>query len=558
MVRHCLAKDGLAKCVFGKHFAECSAKFVVFTALLAGTLVFLPRPTFAQAAYSPNQLLPLPQTAGSLPISFIVRGLEPSNRTDNQGTIYVATIRGVPGGVDLHRWSPVMDGPPNANGTLPFRYLGQPDGCGIFATGCQNIGIAEGGGDVDIAVNSVTLPGVPNLGLTSLTLAPGITSTQSVNRGHTFSQPNPVTALIPGDDRQWMDGIGKSTVYLSYHDVSTFNIHVQRSSDGGATYASGAGEAIDAATFPAAGNVGATATANLVGNIAIDKSNCTASRGNLYQIFTAPNSATENATGNPMRSVYVGVSKDAKAGGPVFTFTDHKIFTGPTGKNMANIFPAIAVDKKGYVYAVWSDNSKIYFSSSRDQGTTWTPARIINQGATLGMANVFPWVAADANGHVVVVWLGANRAGDSNNVSVMAPCASGSTTCMANWAKWRVYAAESVNGNEDEIGPLDPAVFVQRIASDHVIHRGTVSTGGLGGSANRDLGDYFQVSLDPSHRANIASSDDHRVHPLCSSVTAGHCGADDPQTLRLIRANFTRELRPIAGIVTSGACFAEQ
>jgi hypothetical protein len=94
----------------------------------------------------------------------------------------------------------------------------------------------------------------------------------------------------------------------------------------------------------------------------------------------------------------------------VFTFTDHKIFTGPTGKNMANIFPAIAVDKKGYVYAVWSDNSKIYFSSSRDQGTTWTPARIINQGATLGMANVFPWVAADANGHVVVVWLGANRA----------------------------------------------------------------------------------------------------------------------------------------------------
>ena len=157
MVRHCLAKDGLAKCVFGKHsFAKCSAKFVVFTALLAGTLVFLPRPTFAQAAYSPNQLLPLPQTAGSLPISFIVRGLEPSNRTDNQGTIYVATIRGVPGGVDLHRWSPVIDGPPNADGTLPFRYLGQPDGCGIFATGCQNIGITEGGGDVDIAVNSVT------------------------------------------------------------------------------------------------------------------------------------------------------------------------------------------------------------------------------------------------------------------------------------------------------------------------------------------------------------------------------------------------------------------
>jgi hypothetical protein len=508
--------------------------------------------------FSKNQLLKLPLTAGSLPVSFIVRGLEPSNRTDNQGTIYVSSIRGVPGGVDAHRWSPVLDPPPNADGTLPFHYLGQPDGCGIFANGCDNIGIAEGGGDVDIAVNSALLPAVPNLALVSLTLAPGVTGTHSTDRGKTFTQPNPVVALIPGDDRQWIDATGTGTVYLSYHDVATFNINVQRSNDGGLTYVSGAGEAIDAATFPAAGNVGPNATANLLGEIAIDKSKCTGSSGNVYQIFTAPDSAAENAAGQPMRSVNVGVSRDAKTMAPTFTFTDHKIFTGPMGSSNNNIFPSIAVDDFGYVYAVWSDNSNIFFSSSRDQGTTWTPAMVVNQGATLRKANVFPWVRADANGHVAVVWLGSNVAGNSNDAAAMEPCSAGSMTCMTNWAKWNVFVAESVNGNEDFDAPgVDLPVFIQRIASDHVIHRGTVSTGGLGGSANRNLADYFQVSFDPQHRAIVASSDDHLVHPLCSSVTPGHCGANDPQTERLIRSNFMRELQPFAGIVTKGVCGAE-
>src|SRR5205814_1533812 len=70
--------------------------------------------------FSKNQRLDLPLTAGSLPVQFIVRGLEPSNRVDQQGTVYVGSIRGVPGGVDVHRWSPKIDGPPNADGTLPF------------------------------------------------------------------------------------------------------------------------------------------------------------------------------------------------------------------------------------------------------------------------------------------------------------------------------------------------------------------------------------------------------------------------------------------------------
>jgi len=185
--------------------------------------------------FSPTQSLCLPQLApvpsGSSPLAFIVKGLEPGDRVDSQGTIYVESIRGVPGGVDLWRWSQFIDGAPNSNGTLPFKYEGQPDNCGIFGLtggGCvnnvgspSNLGIAPGGGDADIAVNAPdpNNSAIPNLAFTSLTLAPGVTATRSNNRGDTFFiPPNVVAALVPGDDRMWNDALDDpSTVYINYH-----------------------------------------------------------------------------------------------------------------------------------------------------------------------------------------------------------------------------------------------------------------------------------------------------------------------------------------------------
>ena len=521
------------------------------------------------SAFSRNQNLCLPQLApvptGLSPLAFIVQGVEPGDRVDSQGSIYVVSIRGVPGGVDLWRWDQALDGPPNSagsiKGTLPFKYEGQPDNCGIFsftAGGCannvgspENLGLAPGGGDADIAVNSPDpVTSVPNLPLTSLTLAPGVTATHSTNRGDSFSPPNVVATLIPGDDRMWNDAIDPSTVYMSYHDVATFNIEVQRSNDGGVTYLNGAGEAIDAATLPAAGSLVPTNTANTLGQIRIDHSQCP-SRGNLYQIFVAPDSATENNAGGPQRTVYVGVSTDAKAGLLSFTFSDHKVFTNPTGslgaKNGAgNIFPALATDDLGYLYAVWSDNSNIWFSSSSNQGAAWTAPVRVNSGATVGNANVFPWVAADANGHAVVVWLGDNMPGNSNDSSKLEQtCSNGTNSC---WAKWSVYAAETVNGHS-----AAPA-FAQYTASDHIIHYGTVSTGGLGGNANRNLADFFQVALDRQHRANISFADDHVHSPLCTSQSPGHCADNDPQSFREGVPYFTYQLRTNPHIVTSGVC----
>src|SRR2546427_624353 len=117
--------------------------------------------------FSPNQSLCLPRLApvptGVSLLAFIVQGVEPGDRVDAQGTVYVVSIRGVPGGVDLWRWYSTQDGSPNSNQTLPFRYEGQPDNCGIYGLshgGCANnlghpmkLGVGPGGGEADIAVH---------------------------------------------------------------------------------------------------------------------------------------------------------------------------------------------------------------------------------------------------------------------------------------------------------------------------------------------------------------------------------------------------------------------
>jgi hypothetical protein len=131
-----------------------------------------------------------------------------------------------------------------------------------------------------------------------------------------------------------------------------------------------------------------------------------------------------------------------------------------------------------------------------------------------GKSNVFPWVAADGDGHVAIAWYGADQAGNSNTVPL--------TT------KWNVYVAESVNGHA-----ITP-VFTLSQATDHVNHTGQISTGGLLGSSDRSLADFFQIAIDPtSHLINVAYADNHAG----TSVSY-----------------FTRQRTATAGIATKGKC----
>ena len=465
------------------------------------------------ANYTPNESLCLPAGAG--------QAVEPSMIVDSQGAIYVESIRGVPGGLDLWRWYQAKDGKPNNNGTLPFKYEAQPD-CGIFVTTfCTTSGLAPGGGDGDVAVNTPDSSNmnIPNLAVVSLTAAE-VTASHSTDRADTFSTPDVAAAGVPFDDRMWIDALDDPNhVYMEYHDFGTTSqIFVQRSNDGGQTYDNAANQAVDAATEASAG----PPTGNIAGQIKVDRSSCP-SHGNLYQIFVAPDNPTDNAQNSPkfMNAAYVAVASNVSLTTPTYTFKDYKIFscgagsTCSSGLGLGNLFPALAVDNFGYLYSVWSDNTDIYYSYSTTLGTTWSPALKITQGTTqAGKSNVFPWVAADASGHVAIAWYGADAAGNSNTIS-------------ATNTHWNVFVAESVNGH------AAAPVFTLSQASDHSNHTGQISTGGLTGSSDRSLADFFQIAIDPNHRINVAYADNHAG----TSVTY-----------------FTRQKKATRGIVTKGQC----
>jgi hypothetical protein len=463
--------------------------------------------------YTPVESLCLPAGVG--------QAVEPSMTVDSQGTIYVESIRGVPGGLDLWRWNKHADGGPNATGpaagTLPFKYEGQPD-CGMFVGAfCQGSGLAPGGGDGDVAVNGPDPSNIPNLAVVSLA-ALEVTASHSTTRADTFNTPNPHAANVPFDDRMWIDALDDAShVYMEYHDFGTTSqILVQRSADGGQNYT----DLLTPGTVvsPALQLVVGPPTGNIAGQIKVDLSN-TPSHGNLYQIFVGPDSVADNTVNGStvagyINAVYVGVapSPSLAPNTTVLSFTTNtKIFNCradtstalcPSGLGLGNLFPALAVDDFGHVYAVWSDNTEIYYSYSTDHGTHWSsPAikvtQITSPHSQAGKSNVFPWVAADADGHVAIAWYGANNSGNSN--------------VMPAGTLWNVFVAETVNGHGSVAGA--PA-FTLSQATDQPNHMGSISTTGLNptGGTDRSLADFFQIAIDPTnHLINIAYADNYHA-----------------------------------------------
>src|SRR5439155_25358013 len=105
--------------------------------------------------------------------------------------------------------------------------------------------------------------------------------------------------------------------------------------------------------------------------------------------------------------------------------------------------------------------------------------------------------------------------------------AGNSNTVSATNTHWNVFVAESVNGHA--VSP----VFTVSQATDHSNHTGQISTGGLLGSSDRSLADFFQIGIDPNHLVNIAYADNHAG----TSVTY-----------------FTRESTATSSIATVGKC----
>jgi len=266
-------------------------------------------------------------------------------------------------------------------------------------------------------------------------------------------------------DRPWITSDGPH-VYISYHDSANSSlIHAQRSDDDGFTW-----QRIGDPVVGQGSTTGQSTFNNIQGNLVADPGT-----HNVYDIYAA--GETGVLKGRTFTPNHIIVSRSSDMGE---TWTANVAFTAPAGTDLAHVFPALAVDPvNGNLYAVWSDGRTVSFSSSTDQGNTWTPAITVSRSpATTAL---FPWVAAH-NGTVDVVYYGTNAA------SFLDPSAS-----------WHVYFAQ-FNGTS----------FTQTQVNSAANHFGVICTNGAAcGAGTRNLLDLFKVAIDPQNsKAAIIYVDD--------------------------------------------------
>ncbi len=198
---------------------------------------------------------------------------------------------------------------------------------------------------------------------------------------------------------------------------------------------------------------------------------------NVYDIYVAGDTGFLKGTTTDFNHVFVSRSTDRGV-----SWTANLVFTAPTGTALENDFPALAVDPtNGKLYAVWSDAHHVFFSTSSNQGVTWSSAVVVNIAPAV--TAVEPWVAA-FNGTVDVVYYGTTASSNDDPSAV-----------------WNVYMAQTTNNG---------ASFTQSKASNTSNHTGPICTNGPAcASGTRNLLDLFQVAIDPQNlRAAIIYTDD--------------------------------------------------
>jgi hypothetical protein len=315
----------------------------------------------------------------------------------------------------------------------------------------------------------------------------GVSAITCANAASSFNSNNCTGQIIDTTqtDRPWITSDG-SRVWISYHDSGNSTlIHIQRSDDDGLTFHRvgdpivGQGRATGNATFN-----------NDQGPIVADPFT-----HNIYDIYAAGEAGIQKATTANFNNIFVSRSTD---GGMKWTAT--LVFHAPLNTALNNVFPTLAVDPtNGRLHAAWSDAHTVFYSTSGDQGMTWSPAVAVNIApATTAL---FPWIGA-YNGTVDLVYYGT----------------TGSSKDDPN-AVWNVYLAQTLNNG---------ASFAQSVVSNAPNHMGVICTDGIACPqpqipGTRNLLDLFKVAIDPLNlKAAVIYTDDKSLgtHSLPQVVLA--------------------------------------
>ncbi len=373
---------------------------------------------------------------------------EPSIHVSRANLVGLGSENGLGGGSQY--WTATQVGGSAGASPCGLTYDGQPNAVG---------GVGASGGDIDTAfAPAKSTAGTYRIYVASLNLASVNVATSNDN-GQTWSQ-TPVQAGLPVDDREWIAAYGADTSLLTYHDISTSNIDVLRSDNGGTTYTQIA-QAIPATDYKS--------NTNELGNIVIDHhsgSGTSTSPFYAYQSFVAPSASS----GTSNNEAFLAVSAD---GG--HTWADKPIpCSTKWGGSLDHQFPNVSVAPNGTLWYAASNDTSVFTATSTDHGATWTCSGPVSGATTAG---VFPWLVATDTG-VDLVYYGT-------------PTATNQT--------WYVYFAQNLTGT---VGGWAAS---QRLMP---VHTGAVCEGGVSCSGGRQLLDDFGVDTDQAGWAHIAFSHD--------------------------------------------------
>lgn len=298
-----------------------------------------------------------------------------------------------------------------------------------------------GGGDVDLAVGADGSLAETDLWLGSSTVA------TSSDQGQTWLA-QPVQGVV-GQDRQWLAATSGGRVYHVVHQIPT-GLWVSRSVDGGLTYAQ-----------------------HVLAASVLDQTGCVCPPGNIV-------AEDGGLLGDKVGGVFatsdggVGFYRSTN-GGLTFTVTR----PGPaSAADTSTAFPSVADAGQGRLAVTWQavqdGRSTVMFTSSNDFGATWAaPRAIVTAGTSL-----YPWVAAR---------------GTTIGVSLYHTDAVATPDTAPESASW----FESYVGSTDG-GATFSAL---QVADATAVKTGPVCTAGINCSADRELGDFQQVAIDPTGRA---------------------------------------------------------
>ena len=387
---------------------------------------------------------PLPK---SLPQDHQMQGGEPSLAFDPNGDGHLYSV--APGGEDkgVNFWA-------SPDGGNSWQYV-------------RTIGSSAGGGDSDVEVGIDHKVYALDLEVASSAVCRSTDFGKTFGDGCETGQAQDQAGAE--EDRQWLahDPKDANTVYFNYHDFALQAPIIEKSTDGGSSFAP-CGNLVNPSNplFPAA-----------IGNTIVGKT-AVANDGNIYVPIGAPTSAqvaNSAASGGVADYGQIVVAHHNGCNGDQF---DNTTVYANDGGSFSNLFISNAVGPDNAVFVIASGRLdatgpyNTYLWVSRDAAKTFAGPIKVNS-ADLA-TNVMSAVAAGKRpGQVVVGWYGSQNAKTPNDTK----------------AEWRYYVARS-----DDYG----ATWQQATITPNVFHYGDICTVGiLCTNGNRNLLDFSSVGVDP-------------------------------------------------------------